>query len=311
MDNLTWRPVTHDDMPAIADLAKACYRSDGGLGFLFAPQEISGWFFPEGMGAATGAWDADGRLVACSTVTLFIDSGTHRATILGFVHPGMRRKGIGTALMRWSQAQAESLIADTRAEQRVVRIRTESLTDPADRLYRAFGFQSVFDELVMRHDLGQPLPDQPLPEGVTLSTWLPELGDQFYQAYHAAFRERPGFPGWSAKEWIGYVTENDHIPEWSLLAREDEAPLGFVIGNIDLTNEPPGGFIWQVGVVPAARRRGLASALLVETMRRMQASGAPWADLTVHTNNPGAIKTYAEIGFVTVGQRARYERVLE
>ena len=43
----------------------------------------------------------------------------------------------------------------------------------------------------------------------------------------------------------------------------------------------------------------------------MQASGAPWADLTVHTNNPGAIKAYAEIGFVTVGQRARYERVLE
>lgn len=309
--SLTWRAVSHDDMPAIADLAKACYRSDGGLGFLFAREEIAGWFFPEEVRAATGAWDAGGQLVACGTVTVSGDASTQRAMIVGFVRPDMRRKGIGTALMRWSQAQAESLLADTRAEQRVVRIRTESLTDPADRLYRAFGFERVFDELVMRHDLRQALPDQPLPEGVTLSTWQPELGDQFYQAYHAAFRERPGFPGWSAEEWIGYVTENDHIPEWSLLAREDGVPLGFVIGNIDLTNEPPGGFIWQVGVVPAARRRGLASALLVESMRRMQASGTPWADLTVHTNNPGAIKAYAEIGFVTVGQRARYEWVLE
>jgi ribosomal protein S18 acetylase RimI-like enzyme len=43
----------------------------------------------------------------------------------------------------------------------------------------------------------------------------------------------------------------------------------------------------------------------------MQAAGAPWADLTVHTNNPGAIQTYAELGFVTIGRRARYERILE
>jgi len=88
-------------------------------------------------------------------------------------------------------------------------------------------------------------------------------------------------------------------------------PLGFIIGTIDLTGSPPGGYVWQIGVVPTARRRGLASALLIETLRRMQAAGAPCADLTVHTNNPGAIQAYAGLGFVTIGRRARYERIAE
>jgi ribosomal protein S18 acetylase RimI-like enzyme len=50
---------------------------------------------------------------------------------------------------------------------------------------------------------------------------------------------------------------------------------------------------------------------LVETMRRMQATGTPWADLNVHTNNPGAIQTYIRLGFTTIGRRARYERIIE
>ena len=163
----------------------------------------------------------------------------------------------------------------------------------------------------MRRDLHQLLPDQPLADGVTLTAWQPEVAEQFLQAYHAAFRERPGYPGWSAAGWITRVTENDLVPEWSLLARAGDMPLGFIIGNIDLISSPPGGYVWQIGVVPTARRRGLASALMVETLRRMQAAGAPCADLTVHTNNPGAIQAYAGLSFVTIGRRARYEWIAE
>lgn len=310
-DGLLWRPMTRDDLPELIELAKASYRSDGGLNFLFEPEEITSRFFPDESGVAIGALNADQQLVACNTITLSSDSSTQRAMSVGHVRPDMRGRGLGSYLMHWSQAQAKALLAGAITDQRLLRIRTESLTDPAHRMYLAHGYKSVFDELVMRRDLRQPLPDQPLPDGVTLTTWQPEVAEEFYQAYYAAFRERPGFPGFSAAEWIGRVTGDDYIPEWSLLARAEGVPLGFVIGNTNLTATPPNGYVWQIGVVPAARRRGLASALLVETMRRMQAAGAPWADLTVHTNNPGAIQAYAGIGFVTVGRRARYERNLE
>jgi ribosomal protein S18 acetylase RimI-like enzyme len=46
-------------------------------------------------------------------------------------------------------------------------------------------------------------------------------------------------------------------------------------------------------------------------MRRMQAEGTVAALLTVHTNNPGAILAYSQLGFTTVGRRARYERFAE
>jgi ribosomal-protein-alanine N-acetyltransferase len=67
----------------------------------------------------------------------------------------------------------------------------------------------------------------------------------------------------------------------------------------------------QIGVIPTQRRRGLGSGLIVETMRRMQAAGAVSVYLVVHVNNPGAIQTYTDLGFVTIGRRARYERIME
>ena len=311
LDGLIWRPVTRDDLAKLVDLAKTCHLSDGGLRFMFEPGEITSRFFPDGPGAAIGAWNAGGQLVACNTVAVSGDTSTLRAVIVGHVRPDVRARGLGTYLLRWSQVQARSLLSGAAAHPRVLQIGTESLTGTAHRLYLAQGFESVFNELVMRRDLRQPLPNQPLPEGVTLTTWQPALAEQFYQAYEAAFRERPGFPGWSAAEWIAGVTEDDHMPEWSLLARAKGVPVGFIIGDTDPTTDPPAGYVYQIGVVPAARRGGLGSALMVETMRRMQAAGAPSTDLAVNTNNPGAIQTFAGLGFITIGQRARYERIVD
>jgi mycothiol synthase len=305
---LTWRAIHRQHLAALVDLARACLRADGGLPFLFQPDVLQDRFFPDAPGTGIGAFDPDGRLGACATVHLAGDGAVQRATLVGSVRPDLRRQGIGAYLMRWSQAQAQTLFSGDAGGERLLRVATESLTEPAHRLYLAHGFECVFNELVMRRDLQLPLPVQPLPEGVTFTTWQPEVAEQFFQAYHAAFRERPGFPGWTAAEWIGHVTGNDLVPEWTLLARAGDVPLGFVIGTIDLTGSPPGGYVWQIGVVPAARRRGLASALMAESLRRMQAAGAPCADLTVHTNNPGAIQAYAGLGFVTIGRRARYER---
>jgi mycothiol synthase len=306
---LAWSAIDRRHLSALVDLARVCLHADGGLPFLFQPDVLQDRFFPATPGAAIGAFDPDQRLGACATAHLEGDAALQRVTLAGYVRPDLRRRGLGTYLLRWSQARAQALYPAGAAGQRWLRVATESLTDSAHRLYRAHGFESVFDELVMRRDLHLSLPVQPLPKGVTLTPWQPEAAEQFFQAYHAAFRERPGFPGWSAAEWISRVTDNDLAPEWSLLARAEEGPLGFIIGTIDLTGSPPGGYVWQIGVVPWARRRGLASCLMAESLRRMQAAGAPCADLAVHTNNPGAIQAYAKLGFVTIGHRARYDRI--
>jgi mycothiol synthase len=309
---LSWRPITLDDLAALVDLAEECRlvdgAADGGLVFMNEPDNLGERYFPEAPGAAIGAFAADGHLVACTTVHLVHESGTERAFIVGQVRPEWRNRGIGAYLMRWSQVQAQALFTADTVDKRLLQVATESLTDSASRLYQAHGFESVMEELVMRCDLRLPLPDRPLPPGVTVTIWQPNLADQFFQAYHASFRERPGFPGWSAAEWIGRRIDDENAkPEWSLLARAGDVPVGFLTAG----TEHPGGFIVQIGVIPGQRRRGLGSALMVETMRRMRSAGETATQLTVNTNNPGAIQSYVQLGFETVGRRARFERIVE
>jgi ribosomal protein S18 acetylase RimI-like enzyme len=294
---------------ALVKLADECQLVDGGLAFLNEPGNLKDRYFPDAPGTAIGAFTADGHLVACSTVHLVRASDTERTIIVGQVQPEWRNKGIGTYLMRWSQVQAQALFTTTRAGKQVLRVATESLTESAIQRYLADGFEPVFEELVMERDLRLPLPDCPLPPDMSITTWQPALADQFFKAYDTAFRERPGFPGYSAIQWISDYNENETFEQgWSLLARTgDGLPVGFVTASA----EHPGGFVVQVGVIPQQRRRGIASALLVETMRRMQAAGKSTAQLTVNVNNPGAIQTYIVLGFATVGRRAKYERIAD
>ena len=228
--------------------------------------------------------------------------------IAGLVRTELRHRGLGAYLMLWSEKQAQALFTAGSSNQRLLRIATEGLTEPARHVYLSNGFESIFEELVMRRDLRQPLPAGPLPPDVTITTWQMDVADQFFQAYETAFRERPGFPGYTAAEWIGNTLDNAHArPVWSLLARVGDEPVGFVLASADA----PGGYVVQVGVVPAQRRRGLASALIVETLRRMRADGAGSADIVVNLNNPGAIQAYVGLGFETFGRRAKYERLAE
>ena len=43
----------------------------------------------------------------------------------------------------------------------------------------------------------------------------------------------------------------------------------------------------------------------------MQEAGASSALPAVHLNNPGAINAYSQLNFITIGRRARYERLIE
>lgn len=256
---LIWRPVTRDDLAAVVALARECWLVDGGIAFLNEPDNLERRYFRGGPGAGIGAFAADGRLIACTMVYLDRQPGSERALIAGQVEPEWRGRGIGSYLMRWSQAQAHALFTDTVEDGRLLQIATETLTEPAH---------------------------------------------QFYQAYYASFRDRPGFPGWSATEWITWTDDDNHRPAWSLLAQADGEPMGFVTGGLEHIDP----FIMQIGVIPEQRRRGIASALLVEAMARMRADGETATELTVNVNNPGAIAAYVQLGFETVGRRARFER---
>ena len=64
----------------------------------------------------------------------------------------------------------------------------------------------------------------------------------------------------------------------------------------------------RIGVSPAMRRTGVASALLAEVVAEAPRTGADRLILEVREDNAGALSFYAGRGFIEIDRRARYYR---
>ena len=64
----------------------------------------------------------------------------------------------------------------------------------------------------------------------------------------------------------------------------------------------------RIGVSPALRRTGVASALLAEVVAEAPGTGADRLILEVREDNAGALAFYASRGFVEIDRRPRYYR---
>jgi ribosomal protein S18 acetylase RimI-like enzyme len=222
--------------------------------------------------------------------------GADGPIVTGLVDPGARGCGVGGRLLDHGLELAGSLSGGA------VTVETESLTSGAAALFGSRGLRQVFAEDVLWTDLGW-FDGQPCwPADVAVTSWSGAVAERFFGVYEASFRGRPGYPGPSAAEWIAENEADDEFrPGWSLLASlPGIGDAGFLTAAV--------GWIVQVGVAPAARRRGLGRALVTEALRRMAADGEPEAWLTVNVNNPAAADLYHDLGFTARGRRARYQR---
>ncbi|MGL5862384.1 MAG: hypothetical protein ACRCY9_14120, partial [Phycicoccus sp.] len=85
MSTLAWAPLTGDDLPALASLARACLRADGGLPHLAGETMLRRLFLAA---AGSGGRDETGDLVAAAAG--FVDGGGRR-TATGLGRPSARR----------------------------------------------------------------------------------------------------------------------------------------------------------------------------------------------------------------------------
>ena len=197
------------------------------------------------------------------------------------------------------------------------RVTCEDITaDEMDR-YAAQGYTLVFAEEVMLRDLAADLPNIPIPPTVTLEAWQPDTAPDFFAVYEAAFRERPGFPGWPAEQWIRWIADDPTFrPDLSWLAREggeggeDGVPVAFIASAEDEDEDAPGqrGYIIQVGVRPDRRRQGFGKLLVAHALDAWRREGRASALLHVNVNNPGAIRLYQDLGFIIVRRRGAFQR---
>lgn len=110
---------------------------------------------------------------------------------------------------------------------------------------------------------------------------------------------------WSAAGFADTLLREDVI---FLVAYEQDELLGYV--GIYCTLDE--GEITNVAVAPAARRRGIARALLTELKRQLACRNVAQIVLEVRVSNEPAIRLYEQLGFSVLGVRKNfYEKPTE
>lgn len=91
-----------------------------------------------------------------------------------------------------------------------------------------------------------------------------------------------------------YVLLFSDFAETCLVAEQDGELLGFV-----LAYRPPGRlgelFVWQIGVAPEARGRGLGTRMLESVLERPACRGVQYLTATVSPDNEASRRTFAAV----------------
>jgi mycothiol synthase len=210
------------------------------------------------------------------------------------VHPAHRRRGHGTALLAAAGAGPLAFWAHG--------------DEPGARALAARnGFIRARALWQMRRPLTTPLPDRPLPAGVTLRGFRPGHDEQSWLAVNArAFADHPEQGRWTLEDLRRREAEPWFDPAGFLLAVDiEDTLLGF-----HWTKVHPGllGEIYVLGVDPEGHRRGLGAALSVAGLQHLAAAGLAEAMLYVDESNTAAVALYRRLGFEVVKTDVNYRR---
>ena len=307
-----WNGLRRSDLSEIHDLLQTVNRVDDNayaesLDDLVNQYEDP-WSNPRTDARVIRDWT--GKLVAFLRV--FVNpkpEDENVAFLLGEVDPNARGQGLEQEALDWMEDRARERLAETlcgedrQAVPSVIRVDCPESATARIALYRACGYKQVRSFFKMERDLDAPIPENPLPPGLVLRTYGEELDEALRQAFNEAFRDHWGHQEVSRQEWQPFVMgRSDVRHDLTLVVMEGAQVAAFTINRVRTSeNERLGirrGWIGTLGTRRAWRKRGLASALLAESMRRFRAEGFDSVGLGVDAKNlTGALALYERIGF--------------
>jgi len=215
------------------------------------------------------------------------------------VAPRFRRRGHGSALLAAAGAGPMRFWAHG--------------DEPAARAFaEKAGFARVRVLFQMRRSLTDPLPDVPLPAGVTLRGFRPGHDEAAWLGVNArAFAHHPEQGRWTLDDLRMREEEPWFDPAGFLLAVDiEDRLLGFHWTKVHPAtgDDPAIGEIYVLGVDPGGHRRGLGKALSVAGLRHLAGTGLTSAMLYADESNEPAVALYKRLGFEIYAADVSYQR---
>lgn len=261
--------------------------------------------------------EVDGKLVAFTLAGWEPDNdGGYNYATWGAVHPKWRRRGLGTALLRWTEARQQQVSAGHPPDV-AKRLESWSYLQEVGRnaLLEANGYDPVRYWFEMERPDLEAIPAARFPDGVQIRPVLEEHLRRIFDVEVAAFRDH--FGGIDDTEEAFQRMLHDPRRDVSLwvVAWHDEEIVGQSLNRINRSeNEARGtrrGRVNAVGVLRDWRRKGIGRALVAESLRLLRDAGMTSARLGVDAENPhGALGLYESLGFVVVARGRIYRKDL-
>ncbi len=261
--------------------------------------------------------EINGEVIGYSRVSWFdVREGIRIYQHFTFLLPEWRRKGLGRAILHYNERRLRQIAAgqtfsgprefDSMAfESEVGRI----------ALLQSEGYAPVRFEFVMVRPTVDNLPEAPMPPGLEVRPVKPE----HYRAIHAAsmeaFQDHWGFSEEMEEDIEELLEDPDNDPSLWRVAWDGDQVAGMVLSFIDLDQNRvynrKRGWTENICVRRPWRKRGLASALIVQSIQAIKERGMTEAALGVDGQNlSGALQLYERLGYRVVKRSWVYRKPL-
>src|SRR5215212_1057766 len=258
--------------------------------------------------------EVDGALIAAAQADVRTRDGGATHEIEGWVVPAWRRRGIGSAMLGWTERRAAEVArVDGRRGQRALVAWPDEQQVGAVALYERASYRIVRYGFQMSRDLREPIPDLGLPAGLEIRPvvaadhrriWDADV-EAFLDHWDPAIRTEANFERW-------FTSPELDTSLWRVAWDGDEVAgsvMNFIYAD---ENEALGvrrGWLEHVSVRRPWRRRGVAAALIAESLRVLRDVGLDEGGLGVDADNPnGALHLYESLGFVPVRTGVSYRK---
>jgi mycothiol synthase len=229
------------------------------------------------------------------------------------VDPDFGGRGIGSALFAWNEARLREIADEHDAPEQLLEVFVDDRNTAATGLIRNAGYEPVTYDAQMIRPSVDDLPEHRLPDGIEIRPVRDEDLRTIWEADIEAFRDHWGFVEPTEASYERFLSFPYHDPTLWKIAWDEEGVVGQVRSFIDTAqNEELGrqrGWTENISTARRVRRRGVAKALIVESIRELAARGMTDVALGVHTENPnGAFDLYAGLGHEVVGTWTTYRK---
>jgi mycothiol synthase len=219
------------------------------------------------------------------------------------VHPDARGRGIGSALLRWTQLRARAhgstLVGQT----------TPDADRAATELFRRNGYQPMWSSWVLSYAIdGVPLPAE-LPQGYEFRPF--ELGTDDREVFDVVERAFSEWPDRDRAEYADWRTKTVEAAGFEPSLQLVIVHGGSIVGTATMVDDggPGEGWVDQLAVAREHRGRGLGRALLQQGFAVFHARGRASVGLSTDSRT-GALGLYEHVGMRVVRSYTHHAKAL-